>query len=273
VEAGGVRFVPSAYGHPPGMVAVRVKDGLPEWEAFAHAVRSRRPSDGTWCEAWTVRDILAHQAGNAEELARVLRAYLEGEPVETRGFYREEPYRALSDEELWAAFTARCEELVDVTEAAESDLDPDSEVIWTGRRVTPPFFAEHMREELVLHRWDLTGDDGTATGALGEPWMTVHSVRDVGRPLLRRGLAELELGEGRVEGRLRVPGSDDILVVADAESTSVGFAPPEGPATIESDAAARTLLVWGRRPADPSRWHSDAGPEALSAVRTLLSGY
>ncbi|MFF7129868.1 hypothetical protein [Streptomyces sp. NPDC008240] len=25
--------------------------------------------------------------------------------------------------------------------------------------------------------------------------------------------------------------------------------------------------------ADPARWHSDAGPEALRALRTLLSGY
>ncbi|MFE2101629.1 hypothetical protein [Streptomyces sp. NPDC059468] len=32
-------------------------------------------------------------------------------------------------------------------------------------------------------------------------------------------------------------------------------------------------LIRGRRPADPARWHSDAGPEALRALRTLLSGY
>jgi hypothetical protein len=43
---------------------------LPEWEPFARAVRERRPDAGTWCEAWTVRDIVAHQTGNAEELSR-----------------------------------------------------------------------------------------------------------------------------------------------------------------------------------------------------------
>ncbi|MFE9312098.1 hypothetical protein ACFYM5_31335 [Streptomyces sp. NPDC006706] len=43
--------------------------------------------------------------------------------------------------------------------------------------------------------------------------------------------------------------------------------------TIESDAATRVLLLWGRRPADPTRWHSTAGPEALRRVRTLLGGY
>lgn len=33
-----------------------------------------------------MRDVVVHQAGNAEELARVLGAHLAGEPVATRGF-------------------------------------------------------------------------------------------------------------------------------------------------------------------------------------------
>jgi hypothetical protein len=123
------------------MVSSRVNDVLPELEVFAHAVQARRPDDGTWCEAWTVRDILIHQTGNAEELARVLAAHMAGEPVETRGFGREIPYRALTDPELWSAFLTRCEHLVDVTEAAAQDLSPDTEVIWTGRTVKAPFFV------------------------------------------------------------------------------------------------------------------------------------
>ncbi|MFE7209577.1 hypothetical protein ACFU93_06100 [Streptomyces sp. NPDC057611] len=131
-----------------------------------------------------------------------------------------------------------------------------------------------MREELILHRWDLTGDDRTAARSLNEPWMTEHTVVSVGRPLLIRGRAGLDLGpEGRVEGRLRTPGTDDIVVTADTEGGTIRFAAPEGPATIESDAATRVLLLWGRRPADPTRWHSTAGPEALRRVRTLLGGY
>ncbi|MFF7751660.1 hypothetical protein ACFZCP_20935 [Streptomyces sp. NPDC007971] len=63
------------------------------------------------------------------------------------------------------------------------------------------------------------------------------------------------------------------MVTADTDGTGIAFAAPEGPATIESDAAVRVLLLWRRRPADPTRWHSDAGPEALRAVRTLLGGY
>ena len=71
---------------------------FPEWTGFADAVQNRRPDAGTWCEAWTVRDIVVHQTGNAEELARVLAGHLTGEPVKTRGFEeREAPYRDMND--------------------------------------------------------------------------------------------------------------------------------------------------------------------------------
>jgi hypothetical protein len=256
------------------MIPSHVSDTLPELAPFLQAVQARRPDDGTWCEAWTVRDVVAHLAGNAEELTRVLQAFLAGTPVETRGFDREAPYRRMSDAELWSAFIARCERLTEITAAAATDLSPETEVAWTGRIVKAPFFAEHMREELILHRWDLTGDDRTALQALNEPWMTEHSVVSVGRPLLVRGSAGLGMGpDGRFEGRLRTPGTDDVVVSAGPDGNGIRFAAPEGPATIESDAAVRVLLLWGRRPADPSRWHSAVGPETLRRVRTLLSGY
>jgi hypothetical protein len=102
--------------------------------------------------------------------------------------------------------------------------------------------------------------------------MTTHSVFAVGRPLLAKGAKELAPGE-RIEARLRVAGSDDVVVSADADHATVGFAEPAGNATLETDAAARVLLLWGRRPADPSRICSRAGAETLGRVRRLLAGY
>ncbi|WP_369394607.1 maleylpyruvate isomerase N-terminal domain-containing protein [Streptomyces sp. CG1] len=90
------------------MIPSRVEETLPELAPFIHAVNGRRPDDGTWCEAWTVRDVLIHQTGNAEELARVLQAFLEGTPVPTRSFAREEPYRGIPDSDLWKAFVHHC---------------------------------------------------------------------------------------------------------------------------------------------------------------------
>lgn len=136
------------------------------------------------------------------------------------------------------------------------------------------WFAEHMREEIVLHGWDITGDDLAAQARLAEQWMTEHSVTAVGAPLLAKGAAKLELGPGeRVEGRLRVPGHDDISISASADSATIGLVPADGPATLETDAAARVLLLWGRRPADPTRICSKAGPAALGQLRNLLAGY
>jgi hypothetical protein len=247
-------------------------DRFPEWQPFLDAVQRRRPDAGTWCEAWTVRDMVVHQAGNAEELARVLGGHLEGQPVETRSFEeREGPLRALNDTDLWDALHDRMAALNEVAEAADG-LPADTDVAWTGRTMKVPWFAEHMREELVLHGWDITGDDPAAQARLAEPWMTTHSVIAVGKPLLAKGAKQLQPGE-RVEARLRVSGADDVVVNANSDRTTIALAHPDGPATLETDAAARVLLLWGRRPADPSRICSRVGPETLGRVRTLLSGY
>jgi uncharacterized protein (TIGR03083 family) len=247
-------------------------DRFPEWQPFLDAVQQRRPDAGSWCEAWTVRDIVIHQAGNAEELARVLRAHLAAEPVATRGFEeREAPLRAMNETDLWAALHRNMATLNEVAEAAD-DVPADTDVAWTGRTMKVPWFAEHMREELVLHGWDITGDDAAAQARMAQPWMTTHSVLAVGKPLLAKGAKQLRPGE-RIEARLRVADADDVVVDADADRTTIRLADPEGPATLETDAATRVLLLWGRRPADPSRICSRVGPETLGRVRSLLAGY
>jgi hypothetical protein len=247
-------------------------DRFPEWAPFVDAARRHGPDAGTWCEAWTVRDIVVHQAGNAEELARVLGGHLDGQPVATRGFEeREGPLRALNDADLWDALLDRMATLNDVAVAAEG-VPADTDVAWTGRTMKVPWFAEHMREELVLHGWDITGDEPAAQARLAEPWMTTHSVLAVGRPLLAKGAKLLGPGE-RIEARLRAEGMQDVVLAADPDQVTIGFAEPDGPATLETDAAARVLLLWGRRPADPSRIRSHVGPENLGRVRRLLGGY
>jgi hypothetical protein len=219
---------------------------------------------------------VVHQAGNAGELARVLGAHLAGEPVDTRLFEeREGPLHAMNDADLWVALQDRMAKLNEVAAAAD-EIPADTDVGWTGRTMKVPWFAEHMREELVLHGWDITGDDGDISAAiraaLAEPWTTTHSVFAVGSPLLAKGAKELRNSE-TIAARLRVRGADDVVLSADADHTAIELAEPEGQATLETDAAARVLLLWGRRPGDPSRICSRVGPEALGRVRRLLSGY
>ena len=247
-------------------------DRFPEWKPFADAVARRRPDNGTWCEAWSVRDIVAHQAGTAEELARVLAGHLAGEPVETRGFDREIPFLAMNDADLWDALVDRMAVLGKVVDAGEA-VPADTDVSWTGRTMKVPQFGEHMREELVLHGWDITGDDLAAQARLSEAWMTDHSVFAVGTPLLAKGAKQLGLGDECIEARLRVSDTNDVVLTADANSTTIELASTEGDATLETDAAARVLLLWGRRPADPSRVCSKVGPQTLGRLRNLLSSY
>jgi hypothetical protein len=202
----------------------------------------------------------------------VLGKHLEGERVDTRSFEeREGPLRAMNATDLWDALHDRMAMLNQVAEAADR-LPADTDVAWTGRTMKPPWFAEHMREECVLHTWDITGDDAASQARLAQRWMTTHSVIAVGKPLLRKGAGLLDSGE-RIEARLRVPGADDVLVATEKGSVRIELTEPDGPATLETDAAARVLLLWGRRPADPSRICSSVGPETLGRVRRLLSGY
>src|ERR1700742_5143529 len=106
------------------MALATLTEAMPEWESFAHAVQARRPDSGTWCEGWTVRDVLIHQTGNATELHRVLDAHLAGRPVATRAFEeRELPYRRMTDVQLWSAFVRECEQLAELSETATQELE------------------------------------------------------------------------------------------------------------------------------------------------------
>jgi hypothetical protein len=179
----------------------------------------------------------------------------------------------MNDADLWDALIDRMALLGKVVEAGEA-VPADTDVGWTGRTMKVPQFGEHMREELVLHGWDVTGDDPAAQARLGEAWMTDHSVFAVGTPLLAKGAKQLGLDDDeRIEARLRVPDADDVVLTANADSTTIELAAAEGDPTLETDAAARVLLLWCRRPADPARICSRVGPQALGRVRNLLRGY
>ncbi len=119
-------------------------------------------------------------------------------PSATRGFEeREGPLRDLNDADLWGLNDGW------PPKVAADEVPADTDVAWTGRTMKVPWFAEHMREELVLHGWDITGDRGVPTAfqaALAEPWMTTHSVVAVGRPLLAKESSNCEQASGSRRG-------------------------------------------------------------------------
>jgi len=247
--------------------AAMAVDGLNSTRSIEYPVHS--PS-----EAGGMFDVLTYEKGAS--VLRMLEQYLGAEAFR-KGislYLKKHQFANTETGDLWDALQDKMAALNEVAAAAD-EVPADTDVAWTGRTMKVPWFAEHMREELVLHGWDITGDcdiPAAFRAALAEPWMTTHSVLAVGRPLLTKGVKKLAPGE-RIEARLRVPGTDDVFVSADAGQTTVAFADPEGPATLETDAAARVLLLWGRRPADPARICSRAGADTLGRVRRLLGGY
>ena len=254
-------------------MAPDVDELIPEWREFREAVSARRPDQGTACSAWTVRDIVAHNAGNAEELGRVLLAHLMGEPVPpTRSFEDREPrFRNLPDADLIRALDGELDELVKVLDEA-TRVDPDELVPWTGRQMKVAWFAEHMREELILHRWDVVGDDEISTQYLGQPWLTEHSVLAVGAPLLRKGASSLDEHD-QLRARVRAQSRPDVIVEASSGVAAITLGQQEDDAVIHTDPAARVLLLWGRQPTDPGRMTSAAGPSVLGQLRSVLAGY
>jgi hypothetical protein len=56
----------------------------------------------------------------------------------------------MNSSDLWEALHDRMAALNEVAEAADR-VSADDDVAWTGRTMKIPWFAEHMREETVLH--------------------------------------------------------------------------------------------------------------------------
>ena len=201
----------------------------------------------------------------------MLGGHLAGEPVGTRGFEeREGPLRDLDDADLRDALTERMATLSDVAAAAEriAGVPADTDVAWTGRTMKVPWFAEHMREELVLHGWDITGYDGIPHGLPGRVGRAVDddAQRLCGGPTAAGEGSQAAAARRADRGTVASRRHRRRLARADRPH-HIGLAAPEGPAALETDAAARVLLLWGRRPADPSRICSRVGPEALGRLR------
>lgn len=254
----------------------------PEVAAFLGALEETAPDACCACLGWTAHELVAHLVAAATEVTRTLDAYRAGLPVpRTRGFEeREVPWRAKDP----ATVRAQLPRALDaVAETIDSVLatDPDAVVPWTRRQMVVASFVTHLRSELALHRWDLTGDDEESLRLLGHPELTDHAVSVLGRALLARGRQRADRA-GPLVAALGSPGTTDVYVVADAKGARLTREPParrEGSGVeplepiVVGDPGARLLLLWGRCPGDPRRLVAPGGATRLAAVQALLAGY
>jgi hypothetical protein len=246
-----------------------------EAEAFLGTLQDLPPEVVSACDGWTVHEITAHVAATAAEVTRHLVPYLEGRPVPATASFeeREPPFRALGDGELRLRLEAE-EDTAQIAIAAVLAEEADAVIPWTGRQMAVAKFLPHLRNEYAIHRWDIAGDDDVSAELLGHADLTEHAVTVLGQILVVRGKEHDPRPEEDFDVRLRSPGAADVHLKVDSGVAGLDFGGPEGDVpTIELDAAARTLVLWGRRPEPPSRIRSDLDAADLARTQVLLSGY
>jgi uncharacterized protein (TIGR03083 family) len=244
----------------------------PETVALLDSLSEVGPRALTSCPGWSAHHIAAHVAGNHEEARRHVVAYGNGEPLaSTRTFEeREAPLLKLRFDTLLARIEAEESGLLGAVDTVLAE-NPDATLRWTGRTVAVKGFPTHMRSESAVHRWDIAGDDATSWQLLSQPDLLAHAVAFIGRPLLARGLSR---AHAPVAGRVRSPDADDLLVsVERGRDPRLEVTRPAGPAVIEADAAARLLLLWGRKAEPFHRLRADADAATVARLQTVLAGY
>jgi hypothetical protein len=135
-------------------------------------------------------------------------------------------------------------------------------------------FITHVRSEFAIHRWDFAGDDDTAISLLGQPELTEHAVDVLGEILVRRGRTHDPRPDEDFHIRLRAEGATDLRLRVEGGQACLEMATDDRDEPwVDLDVAARTLMIWGRRPDQRGRIRSHAPAPMLARLQALLAGY
>jgi hypothetical protein len=246
-----------------------------EAEAFLEARQCSAPEIVSACEGWTAHEITAHLAAMMVEIRHHLEPYVRGDEVpETLTFEeREPPYRAMDDGDLVKLLSDE-EHRMRATLDQVLSAEPGAVVRWTGRDMQVAKFVLHVRNEFAIHRWDFVGDDDIGRELLSQPDLTEHSVDVLGRILLERGAQRDPASGQEFQVGLRAEGSATIRLMVSADGAELILEETDGEEPhVDLDAAARLLVIWGRRPDQRGRFSSTLGEPGLRRLQALLSGY
>jgi Mycothiol maleylpyruvate isomerase N-terminal domain len=246
-----------------------------EANAFLATIGRTAPEAVSACDGWTAHEIAAHVTGIAVEVIRHLEPHLQGDPVpRTRSFEeREAPLQAMGHPSLLKRLDAEEERMRRLVGDVLSG-EPDAVIPWTGRRMAVAKFIPHLRNEHALHRWDIAGDDEISRELLGAMDLVGHSVGELGRILLAAGRRHDPDPDSGFHARLRAEGQPDLRVVVENGDATLAWARDEADeASVDFDAGARQLFIWGRRPDHRGRLRSHLTQPDLARLQVLLSGY
>jgi uncharacterized protein (TIGR03083 family) len=243
--------------------------------AFLDTLDSVPPQAVSACRGWTTHDVVAHLTSGAEALANQIDAKLTGRPVPPFGSWedREPPYRALDDRVLRDRFV-RAEQRMSAAFESMLAQSTDAQHDDVGFGFPVRELVTHMRQEFAIHRWDLIGDDDLGDALMGQQELLSHSVRMLQAPLLERGVTLDPAPRSTLDVRISGGDADDLRLEVREGRATLSLEPHiDGEVSIEADAAARLLLLWGRRPSDASRVRSHLPTPQLLRLQTLLSGF
>lgn len=255
-------------------------DPAAEWLAFVEAVDDTPPDAVSACRGWTTHEIVAHLTSGADSFAAQVEAHLDGASIPEFGAeeVREPPYRAIDDADLRRRLVRSVERMTAAFDAA-LEVDPGLQRPDIAWGIPVASLATHMRQEFAIHRWDLIGDDDRGAELLAKPEFVAHSVRWLGDSLLGIGLARDPRPREPMHARIRVANQPDLIL--DVTPGPVGRHsgrlqlddPADTGEIIETDAASRLLMLWGRRSGQAHRTRSHVTPDVLGRIQTVLSGW
>lgn len=250
-------------------------DTASEWLAFIETVEETPPDAVSACRGWTTHEIIAHLASGADSFAAQVEAFLNDSAIPEFGAedVREPPYRAIPDAELRRRLVRSVERMTSAFDAA-LHVDPALQRPDIAWGIPVSSLTTHMRQEFAIHRWDLIGDDARGLELLGRPEFIEHSVQWLGHSLLMAGLARDPKPHQSMSVRLRAASGPDVVLDVGHGSGRLHIdEQADSDAVLESDPAARLLLLWGRRTGDARRTRSHLPSGALARVQTVLSGW
>lgn len=247
-----------------------------EADAFFDTLETTPPHAVSACLGWTAHEVIAHLISGAEGLANQIEAYFDGRQIPAFGTWeeRELPLQALADSALRLRLITADARMASGFDAL-LDRDPNAVVPDIGFGFPVFELLNHMRQEYAIHRWDLIGDDPVGHNLLSQPDLLSHSVRMLAEPLLAIGMQRDCSPSTPMSVRVRCSGEPDLVVEVDEGRATLRLdeSDPTDSRVIDTDPAARLLLLWGRRPADSRRVRSGLDPQVLRRLQTILCGF
>ncbi len=120
---------------------------------------------------------------------------------------REAPFRAMADRRLRRQFVVEGLALTDAVVRLQS-LGPGVTVTFTGWDMTADEIIRHGESELVLHRWDLVGNDEVSRQWLSRPELMGHAEKVLSRMALPAAESSADPSASRSDQLLQLWGRD-----------------------------------------------------------------